>query len=70
MQEKSHVDINKLNKVPSGHPFEYRDVVEDDFPMEEHTVDGKRFKAEVESGLFENVKFDKDLDTRLLYRKL
>jgi len=70
MSEKSHIDIEKLNKVPSGHPFEYRDVVDDNFPVEEHTIDGRRFKAEVENGKFQAVVAHDDPDNRVQYKKL
>lgn len=69
MQEKSHVDPAKLDKVPSHTPFEYKDVVSDEFAEENHTEDGKRFKAEVESGKYDNVEIDKDNGSRLVYRK-
>ncbi|QGU94311.1 hypothetical protein GOM49_03565 [Clostridium bovifaecis] len=69
MSEKSHIDINKLNSVPSGHPFEYKDVVMENFPVEKRTVDGKKFKAEVENGEFEAVITEDDTD-RVQYKKL
>jgi hypothetical protein len=70
MSQKSHVDITKLNNVPSGHPFEYKDVVSEDFAEENHTEDGKRFKAEVKDGEYDGVIIDKDTGSHLLYRKL
>jgi hypothetical protein len=70
MSEKSHVCPDKLSKVPSGKPFEYKDVVMDSFAEENHTEDGKRFKAEVEEGKFNNVVIEKDTGSHLLYRKL
>jgi hypothetical protein len=70
MSEKSHICPDKLNKVPSGHPFEYKDVVMDNFPVEGHTEDGKRFKQEVEQGVYEDVKLEKDTGSHLLYKKL
>lgn len=70
MSIKSHVDLDKINKIPSGKPFEYKDVVREDFPKEEHTEDGKRFKDEVETGVYDNIKLEKDTGSHLLYRKL
>ena len=70
MSSKSHADLDKINKIPSGKPFEYKDVVKEDFPKEEHTEDGKRFKAEVETGAYDNIKLEKDTGSHLLYRKL
>lgn len=70
MKNVSHIDLNKLSKVPAEHPFEYKDVVEDNFPDRFHTEDGKIFKAEVENGIFENIKVDKDTGSHILYRKL
>lgn len=68
---KSHVDKDKIDKVPTGQPFVYKDVVDEDFPDEEHTSDGKRFKAEVENGVYEGVEVVKDNDkNRVLYKKL
>lgn len=69
MGERSHIDTSKIEKVPSGHPFEYKDVVQDNYPAEEHTEDGKRFKEEVLSGTYSNVFIDKDTGSHLLYRK-
>jgi len=70
MDYKSHIDEDKLNKVPSGHPFEYKDVVSDDFPMEDHSEDGRIFKFEVEKGLYNNVTIKKDTGSHILYKKL
>lgn len=67
--ERSHVDPDKLDRVPAGKPFEYKDVVEDSFVEEEHTEDGKRFKAEVLNGIYPDVKIEKDNGSRLVYRK-
>jgi hypothetical protein len=67
--EKSHIDINKLNAIPSGRPFEYKDVVMEEFPVEKRTEDGKKFKAEVENGEFDAVIIEDDTD-RVQYRKL
>lgn len=70
MSTKSHVDLDKINKILSSKPFEYKDVVKEDFPKEEHTEDGKRFKNEVETGVYNNIKLEKDTGSHLLYRKL
>lgn len=70
MQKRSHIDLEKLERVPSGKPFEYKDVVEDSFREEDHTVDGKRFKSEVLNGVYSDVKIEKDNDSRLVYKKL
>lgn len=52
MSKRSHIDVNKLDKVPKGHTFEYNDIVREDFPIVARTEDGKKFRAEVESGLY------------------
>jgi len=70
MDYRSHIDESKLNKVPSGHPFEYKDVVIDNFPMEDHSEDGRIFKSEVEKGLYNNVTIKKDTGSHILYKKL
>lgn len=69
--DKSHIDMNKLNKVPSGHPFEYRDIVNEDFPTNKHDTDGLRFKKEVESGKYNNVDIiSENTDSRVVYKKI
>lgn len=71
MSKRSHVDLDKLNKVPEGQPFVYKDVVDDNFPDEEHTEDGRRFKDEVEEGVYNSIVVAKDDDEhRVLYKKL
>lgn len=70
MSRKSHVDVDKLSNVPSGHPFEYKDVVSDNFAEEYHTEDGKRFKSEVKNGDYDGIIIDKDTGSHLLYRKV
>jgi len=70
VEKRSHIDPDKLEKIPSGKPFEYKDVVEDSFKDEDHTEDGKLFKAEVLSGVYSDVKLERDNDSRLVYRKL
>jgi hypothetical protein len=69
VSERSHIDPDKLEKVPAGKPFEYKDVVSDGFEEEEHTEDGRRFKAEVLNGVHPDVKIDHDNGSRLVYRK-
>lgn len=60
MAKKSHIDVNKLEKVPQGHTFEYSDIVREDFPIIARTEDGKKFRAEVESGLYYGVEVKQD----------
>lgn len=69
MSKRSHVDLSKLDKVPVGKPFSYSDVVEDDYPDENHTEDGKVFKSEVESGLYGSIVAIKESGSHLLYEK-
>lgn len=70
MTKKSYIDLAKLNKVPKDKPFEYKDVVSDKLDFDQHTEDGKRFKDEVEKGLYNNVKIEKDTGSHLVYKKL
>ncbi|NLZ47795.1 MAG: hypothetical protein GX895_03235 [Clostridiales bacterium] len=71
MNHKSHVDIDKLNKIPKGRSFEYKDVVCNDFPDEEHAEDGKIFKTEVENNVFSNVIVQNDnANTTVKYKKV
>ncbi|GLC32038.1 hypothetical protein [Clostridium omnivorum] len=70
MHNRSHIDMEKLNKVPVGHPFEYKDIASEELPLEEHTEDGKRFKDEVESGVYREIVIEKDTGSHLLYKKL
>lgn len=67
---KSHIDMDKLERVPSGKRFEYRDIVNDEFPVEQHTVDGALFKEEVENGAYDNVTVLRDTEAHMLYKKL
>lgn len=70
VNHRSHIDKEKLSKVPSGCPFEYKDVVKENFPVDGHTEDGKVFKAEVEQGIYDNVEIRKDTGSHILYKKL
>ncbi|GAA0177826.1 hypothetical protein SH2C18_09810 [Clostridium sediminicola] len=69
MQKKSHIDIDKLNRVPKGHPFEYKDVVDDDFPVDDRPRDGLFFKTEVDRGMYDSIVMKKDTGNRVLYEK-
>ncbi|WML37270.1 hypothetical protein [Clostridium sp. OS1-26] len=71
MSERSHIDPSKLEKVPERQPFVYKDVVSDEFPVEKHTIDGRRFKDEVEQGKYNSIVVAKDDDEhRVLYKKI
>jgi hypothetical protein len=71
MNHKSHVDIDKINKIPKGRSFEYKDVVCNDFPDKEHVEDGKIFKTEVENKVFNNVIVQNDrAHTTVKYKKI
>lgn len=70
MREKSHIDLEKLGKVPTGKPFEYKDIVSDNLFLQQHTEDGKRFKEEVKEGIYDNIKIEKDTGSHLLYKKI
>lgn len=70
MLRNSHIDMSKLDKVPSGHPFEYNSVVSDDFPVSEHSVGGVAFREEVDNGVYENVVVYKDKESHIVYKKL
>jgi hypothetical protein len=71
MIQKSHVDIDKINKLPIGRAFEYKDVVRNDFPDNQHAEDGKIFNAEVENGIFSNVIISNEkANTTVKYKKI
>lgn len=71
MDHRSHVDIEKINKLPKGRAFEYKDVVQDDFPIDEHAEDGKIFNSEVENGVFDNVIVSNErAHTTVKYKKI
>lgn len=71
MNKKSHVDINKINELPKGRAFEYKDVVSSNLPDNEHVEDGKVFKTEVENGLFSGVIVENDkAHTTVKYKKI
>lgn len=67
---KSYVDLNKINKIPKGTVFGYRDVVDDDLDDSDHIKYGNVFKAQVEEGIFDSVTIERESDARMLYRKL
>ncbi|SHH70586.1 hypothetical protein [Clostridium grantii] len=69
MHKKSHIDTAKLDEVPMGDSFEYKDVVEDDFPLKDRPEDGLFFKAEVDRGMYESIVLKKDTGNRVLYEK-
>jgi hypothetical protein len=71
MVQKSHVDVDKINKLPKGRAFEYKDVVKNDFPDSDHAEDGKVFNTEVENGVFSNVIVsNEEAHTTVKYKKL
>ncbi|WP_139904721.1 hypothetical protein [Clostridium thermarum] len=71
MVHRSHVDIEKINKLPKGRAFEYKDVVQDDFPIDERAEDGKIFNSEVENGVFSNVIVSNErAHTTVKYKKI
>lgn len=55
MEQKSHIDKEKLAKINIGQTFEYSAVASDDLPVSNHTEDSVQFKNEVESGLYDNI---------------
>lgn len=70
MEYKSHVDMNKVNGIPAGERFEYRDVVQDDFPNEKHPEDGALFNREVEEGVYDNIVVSNEDNIRVRYKKV
>lgn len=71
MIQRSHVDIDKINKLPKGRSFEYKDVVSNDFPDTEHGEDGKIFNTEVEKGVFNDVIIaNEEANTTVKYKKV
>ena len=54
MKIKSHVDIEKINAIKCNSQFNYKDVVEDNFPIDKHPEDGALFNEEVEEGMIKN----------------
>lgn len=55
MENKSHIDLEKLERIDTDQTFEYRDIVSESFPKEHHPEGGAEFKREVENGAFENI---------------
>lgn len=55
MERNSHIDLEKLERINNGQTFEYRDIVSESFPKEQHPDGGAEFKREVENGVYDNV---------------
>jgi hypothetical protein len=71
MTNRNIIDMEKLNCVPSGRPFEFKDVVSETLSKEEHSEAGRIFKDKVDRGLFNNVAVRKDTgENRVVYEKL
>lgn len=70
MERKSHIDREKMGRLFAGQSFEYRDVVEDDFPTSKHSEAGAEFKREVESGLYPNTIISNEDDTHIVYKRI
>ncbi|MBC8061668.1 MAG: hypothetical protein H7Y18_13515 [Clostridiaceae bacterium] len=69
-QKKSHVDLEKLNKIPYGQSFEYKDIVDESFhPGNKAAIDVEKFKEEVEKAIYPGINVLEDKGDRLLYRK-
>lgn len=67
---KSYVDVNKIEKIPKGTIFGYRDVVDDSLDDSEHSKYGEVFKSQVEDGVYDHVVIERESDARMLYKKL
>lgn len=70
MLGRSHINIDKLNSVPQDTQFEYRDIVDDSFPIESHSEDGALFNKEVEAGIYTKVVIANENRDKVKYRKL
>jgi hypothetical protein len=70
MEERSHIDKEKLSNIRIGNNFEYKDVVDENIPDSEHSEDGALFKSEVESGLYDGVVVSDPDATHVVYKKV
>lgn len=70
MNSNSHIDLEKLSSVKSGHEFEYKDVVRSDFPDSRHPEGGAAFKEEVENGIYPEIIISDPGDNHMVYKKL
>lgn len=70
MENRSHVDVKKIKEFAEGEHFEYRDVVQYDFPVEKHPEDGALFNEEVENGLYGNIVISNEDKDHVKYRKV
>ena len=69
-EKKSHVDMGKLNKIPYGQCFEYKDIVDESFhPGNKAPIDVEKFKVEVQMAIYPGINIIEDTGNRLLYRK-
>lgn len=66
----SNIDKEKLDRLEKGQNFEYRDIVSDEFPSSRHSEDGAKFKGEVESGKYENIKISDSTSDKITYQKI
>ncbi|GFZ31380.1 hypothetical protein CSC2_19060 [Clostridium zeae] len=68
--KKSHIDMEKLNRIAEGEHFEFRNVVSATLPKNEHAQDGAIFNREVEEGVYRNiVVINEDVD-HVRYKKV
>jgi hypothetical protein len=70
MEERSHVDVEKIKQLHKGDHFEYRDVVSDTFPKSAHSYDGALFNKEVEAGVYENVEIINENFDHVRYKRV
>ena len=70
METKSHIDEEKLAKLNIDQSFEYRDVVQDNFPNSQHSEDGSLFKREVEDGVYDNVVVSNSDSLHVKYKRI
>lgn len=70
MEGKSHVDVQKINRMPQGQSFEYKDVVREDLPISQHSADGALFNREVENKVYDKVIVSDPDATHVVYKKI
>jgi hypothetical protein len=68
---ESHVDLEKLSRIPYGKSFEYQDIVNENFhPGNKAPIDMEKFKIEVQKAIYPGVNVFEDTGDRVLYRKV
>ena len=70
MQKRNILGMKRIEQIPKEDYFEYRDVVPDNFPINDNSYDEILVNTEIKDGVYENILIKNENADHVIYKRI